>query len=320
MDPIILNTNVIKGIKEILPENINISGFLSDLLSLNQSAVYRRLRGEIAFSFFEIYLIAQKMGVSIDYLAQSASSESIIFEYIQQKFHETGGNSDRKPNKFEQVLGNILSDYSSSTFELAHNLFPQVPTHMFYHLSKYNSFKWAYNNNDLPNMPYKKIEYPREIFEMHKRNNMETMKIKYTSYIWDYTIIEILIREIKYFADINLIDSEDVAILKEELYEFLNYVSDLTIKGTFPTGNRVDIYISSLNSDAAYSYMQNSRYQLCIIGVFDLQYVISTDSVAVDIMKGKILSLKNGSTLISGSNEKYRLSFLKEQYRLVDTL
>ena len=51
MDPVSLNNSVIKAIKEVLPEEANLFLFLSDVLPLNKEAVYRRLRGEVAFSF-----------------------------------------------------------------------------------------------------------------------------------------------------------------------------------------------------------------------------------------------------------------------------
>lgn len=320
MDPASLNANVINAIRGVLPENINISQFLSDILPLNKEAIYRRLQGKVPFTFFEVYLIAQKMEVSFDYLAKSSSKENAIFELIQQQFQPEEGNTFKIPNKFEQILGYILTDPSGSKFELSHNLFPQVPLHLFYHLSKFIFFKWVYKNKTLHPIPFNKVEYSREIYEMHRRNNLETMKIEHTSYIWDYTIVEMLVREIKYFADMNLLDKEDIIVLKEELHEFLRYVEDLTITGTFPTGNKVDIYISSVNSDAAYSYIESSRFRISIIGVFDFQYIISTDGLALEKMKAKISSLKKGATLISGSNEIFRVSFFHKQHELVDAL
>lgn len=314
-----LNDNVIKAVKDKLPDGSNLFSFFSDLLPLNKEAIYRRMRGDVPFTFFEVHLIAQKMGVSLDYLANSTTANSCNFELILQQFQTGTKDTSVLPSKFEQVLGNILTD-SSSVFELSHNLFPQVPSHLFYHLSKYNSFKWVYKNMTKHPIPFKKIDYPRELFEMHKKNNMATMDIKKTSYIWDSTVIEMLIREIEYFTDIYLIDKETKAILKDELYDFLHYVEDLAIKGIFPTGNPVDIYISSVDSDAAYSYMESERFRISIIGVFDLQYIISTDDMAFDIMKGKIMSLKRGSTLITGSNDIYRISYFERQRRLVEGL
>lgn len=303
----------------MLPEEVKLHHFLSETLPINKEAIYRRLRGEVVFSFYEIYLITKKLGLSLDNFLKSLNKENITFELVLQQFQNTDDNLSIAPHKFEQILGQIVND-PPSTFELSHNLFPQVPANIFYHLSKYNSFKWAYKNRIVKPVSFKETEYPQSIFERHKENNLDTMKIANTSYIWDYKIVEMLVGEIKYFADINLLDNEDVAILKEELHEFLYFVEDLTINCVFPTGNKVNIYISSVNSDAAYSYMESSRYKVCIIGVFDFQYVYSTDDKAFDLMKGKITSLKNGATLISGSNEIYRTTFFRKQHEMVDTL
>ena len=317
--PLSLNDNVIKVIKEMLPEDNSLFHFLSGILPLNKEAIYRRLRREVTFSFFEVYLIAQKLGVSLDYLVRSLAKEHVTFELVQQQFQDTKDNLTVPPDKFGQILGYILED-PFSKFELSHNLFPQVHSHMFYHLSKYNSFKWVYKNRSAKPTPFKEVEYPQSLYQMHKENGMATMNIKNTSYIWDYTIVEMLIRELKYFKNLGLLDNDDVAMLKEELYQYLQFIESLTVKGAFPTGNKVDIYVSSVNSDAAYSYIESSRFQISIIGVFDLQYVISTDSLAFDIMKKNIMSIKQGATLISGSSEIYRVPFFRKQYELVNDL
>lgn len=319
MDPATLNTRIIASVRGLLPPQLPLIRFLTDTLPLGREAIYRRLRGEVFFSFAEVCAISRKLGVSVEFLAQSPSQGSALFELILQKFQDNREGVTAESSKFEQLLAYILAD-PLSKFELSHNLFPQVPTHLFYHLSKYNSFKWVYKNRTAQATPFKQVEYSRDIFEMHRDNNMATMNIRETSYIWDYTIIEMLVREIRYFADINLLDSEDIALLKEELHEFLSYVEGLAIQGTFPTGNKLDIYISAMNSDAAYSYMESSCYKLCIVGVFNLQYIISTDALAFDLAKENIRSLKKGATLISGNNEMYRVAFFRKQHELVNTL
>jgi len=319
MDHESLNANVINAIRGILPEETHLFQFLSNILPLHKEALYRRLRGDVVFTLYEIYLIAESIGLSLDYLVKPTDNKNVTFDLVLQQFQDTEEDPFTGRSRFEKILGYILAD-PSSKFELSHNLFPQVPTHLFYHLSKYISFKWIYKDRVGEATPFKEVEYPQEIFQTHKKNSLETMNIKNTSYIWDHTIVEMMVREIKYFEDMNLLDSEDVAILKKELHEFLNFVEEMTIKGVFPTGNRVDIYISHLNSDAAYSYMESPRFKVCIVGVFDLQYVVSTDSLAIDIMKKKITSLKKGATLITGSSDFYRIPFFCKQHELVNML
>jgi len=317
MDPVFLNAKVIRAIKDILPAEVSLSATLMDVLPINKESVYRRLRGEVVFSFYELSIIARKLGISLDALIRTEPGDNAIFELIEQQYQAEEGNLSVTTSKFETILSHVLQD-PASKFELSHNLFPQVPAHLFYYLSKYNSFKWVYKNGEA--LSFKEIDYPHDIFRMHRNNNLATMEIKETSYIWDHTIVEMMVREIQYYNEINLLDKEDVLLLKEDLHKFLFYVDRLAREGVFPTGNKVNIYISSVSTDAAYSYLESEKYRLCMIGAFDFQYVMSTDNVAYEIMKRKMHSLKRGAIQISESNENYRLSFFRKQHELVDQL
>lgn len=320
MGPNLLNDNVIKAVREKLPENVDIVRFLTSVLPLGKEAIYRRVRGDVVFTFSEIYLIAQNLRVSLDYFINPASENNIVFELRQQQYYELKEKDYDIFKKFEQIV-KYASEDPDSRFELSHNLFPQLPTHMFYHLSKYSSFKWVYlNQKSYQTKPFKEIDYPEEVFQMHKGNNIETMKINRTCYIWDQTIFEAIVGEIKYFQGIDLLDENDVAILKGELHEFLYYVENLAEKGEYFTGNKLDIYISCVNSDAAYGYIETPRYQICMIGAFDLHYLLSTDKRAIAKMKEKMSSLKRVATLISGTGESFRVPFFSRQHRLIDTL
>lgn len=319
MNAVTLNSDVINAVRERISGKTDIFHFLSNTLSLGKEAVYRRIRGEVLFSFHEVYLIAQRLNISLDYFLKTSSENTIVFELIQQQYY--GQKEESITFKGFHEVVRLAAEDPSSKFELSHNLFPQIPTHLFYHLSKYTSLKWVYQHKDLYHIKtYKEIEYPQSTFEMHRNNNLETMKIKNTSYIWDYSIVEMLVREIKYFFSINILDKEDVAILKEELHEFLSYVENLADKGTYPNGNKLDIYISSMNTDTAYSYIEAAGLFASVIGAFDIHYIISTDKEAFKRMKDKIFSLKRASTLISGTGESFKAVFFRKQHELVDEL
>lgn len=315
-----LNSKVIDVLKNKLPEGVNMMHFLTDVLPLGKEAVYRRMRGDVMFSFSEIYLIAQKLKISLDYFANPASDNSIIFELIQQEYSFVKEDMYSDLKGYNQIIDYVGED-EYSLFELSHNLFPQLPTHLFYNLSKYISFKWTYLNQNLYRIkPFKDLEYSQDVYLKHKNGNLDSMKIKNTSYIWDYTIVKSIVNEIKYFKAIDLLDEEDVSVLKGELHEFLDYVENLAKTGMYPTGNKLNIYISSIHSDATYSYFEAKDLRVCIIGILDFHYIISADKKAFDKMKEKISSLKRVSTLISGSGEAYRISFFNHQHELVDTL
>ena len=49
---------LIKEMKERIPQGQNLANYLTDTLYMGKEAVYRRLRGEVAFTFDEIAVIS----------------------------------------------------------------------------------------------------------------------------------------------------------------------------------------------------------------------------------------------------------------------
>ena len=54
---------LIAAMKERIPRGINLANYLTDALCMGKEAVYRRLRGEVAFTFDEIAMISCKSPV-----------------------------------------------------------------------------------------------------------------------------------------------------------------------------------------------------------------------------------------------------------------
>lgn len=201
------------------------------------------------------------------------------------------------------------------------NLFPSFPANYYYLLGKYNSFKWMYINQDLNNIkPFNKIEYPERLHNLSQSIIKETQNIKNTVYIWDSTIIRSILKEISYFKSIRLMNDKDIEDLKAELHNFLNRMEEFASKGRFDNGNKVQIYISNINTDTAYSYLETENIHLSMIGAFTMNYVVSLDTNSLLRMKDRIHSLKRVSTLISESGEIQRIQFFKVQHELIDTL
>lgn len=76
-----------------------------------------------------------------------------------------------------------------------------------------------------------------------------------TYFIWDTDIFHSLVKEIKYFAELNLISANDGIHLKEELLQLLTELERLSVKGQFNNGHEAAIYLSNINFEATYSYI-----------------------------------------------------------------
>ena len=76
----LLYDNLLNAIKEEFPQKTNLVNALVDLLCIEKEAVYRRLRGEVAFTFAEIVTIANAFGISLDNLVGTVTAKSRPFQ------------------------------------------------------------------------------------------------------------------------------------------------------------------------------------------------------------------------------------------------
>ena len=85
-------------------------------------------------------------------------------------------------------------------------------------------------------------------------------------------------------------------------------------------GTALSVYLSNVNFEATYSYVEKVGFQICFLRVYSINSMDSRDSKICDYQKKWIHSLKRHSTLISQSGEIQRMMFFNEQKKVVDAL
>ena len=314
------NSELIKAMNEKLPNGTNLANTLIDMLYLGKEAVYRRLRGEVPFTLAEAAAISQKMGVSLDKLAGTNVDSNAIFDL----------NIIRQTDPLETYYS-IVDNYVKIFRDLNHdpaselctssNMIPQTFYLKYELLSKFRMFKWIYQFEKIDiEKHFEDIEIVDKLLEKQREFVRESQEFQHTEYIWDSKLFIYLINDIKYFASVNLISNADVQELKEELFHFLNCLERLAAKGRFDNGNRISFYISNINFDTTYSYVQTRKCKLTLIKAFTLNSVASLDDKTFDSVKNWISSLKRFSTLISESGDLQRIHFFRKQRELVSML
>jgi len=320
MNVSVLHTNVINAIKEKIPQDANIANVLMDILYIGKEAIYRRLRGEVPFTFEELAAISQALGVSLDNIAGSARQKSKPF---QLKLTEYVNPTEIDYSQMEEYVNILHASRKDPYTEFASsaNVFQQTLYIGHDYLNKFYMFKSLYQTSGVDSVKsLGDIKISPRLNDIQKKYKEETMHIKHTFYIWDYLIFRYLVNDIKYYASIRYITEEDVAALKEDLLKFMDKMERLATKGEFETGNKIQLYLSSLNFESTYSYLQTQNMNLSNIIAFTLNSVVSLDTSTFYRLKTWIDSLKRLSTLISESGEMQRVKFFKEQRELVNTL
>jgi hypothetical protein len=310
----------IQELKKTLPERGELPKVLSELLSIEKISVYRRLKGEIAFTFSEIIAIVRHLNISLDNILNITTPyRSLPFYLHFQDYFNLGEIDYKMSGDYIEAIKTASLD-PHSEFGSATNIMPMLAYVNAMPIFRFFMMKWIYqfgNANSV--MPYAEINIPEKLCEHHKKFVEEVQNIKYTFFIHhDYALLN-LIRDIRYFKAIHLLTQEDVNLLKEYVYDTINTVEKLAINEAFDNGNKVDIFVSEMALETSYSYLASETINITMIDAFTMGAVTSLDAKVSEITKKWLHSIKRTSTIITGS-EKNRIEFIEKQMRYIEEL
>lgn len=139
-----LNKEFISYIHKHAPAGVNIPNFIADVLNLGRESVYRRLRGEINFTFAEVAAISLKMGFSVDNIIGIKNMDQTIFRFpllLQDK--DPVGIYIYKINQDFEIYKKVSECKNSKTY-LAMNSIPYILSLPYTQLSKFLFYKYVY--------------------------------------------------------------------------------------------------------------------------------------------------------------------------------
>ena len=80
--------------------------------------------------------------------------------------------------------------------------------------------------------------------------------VRKTCFILDENLFSSFVKEIKYFSELGLVSTTDVEDMKKELHQLLHELEVLSEKGSFHNGNGLSVYLSNVNFEATYCYVE----------------------------------------------------------------
>ena len=313
------NTNLIEAMKEKLPAKGKLADMLMDTLYIGKEAVYRRLRGEVPFTLQEAALVSRKLGISLDKIIGTSFKSNAMFDINIVDYDDPFESYYNTLYKYVSLI-NTMQDDPESTMGTSSNIIPQTLYLKHDLLAKFRFFKWMYQNKNIQCNNFDELEIPAKLLNIQKDYVDMTRHIHSIDYIWDSMIFQHLINDIQYFSDVHLISDEAKMQIKEELFLLTDELEELATRGKTKDGNTVRIYVSHINFEATYSYVETNSLQLSLIRVYSINSLTTLDHEIFHSLKEWIQSLKKFSTLISESGEMQRIHFFKQQREIIDTL
>lgn len=317
----LIHEKLVNAIREKIPHKVTLTNTLVDLLCIEREAVYRRLRGEVAFTFPEVAIISDKFGISLDNLVGTNSVKSRPYQLCLVEYIDPIEDDYQMWDLYNERLRDVRNDPSSCNVECM-NVLPAIFLLDYHYIIRFYLFKWynQYGHSDKA-VYFKDIKPSEKLLEVQHITAEESRHIKKTTYIWDPLIFHYIISDIRYYRSIHLIEQGDVELLKQDLFRFIDKIEILATNGFYTeTGNAILIYISNINFDASYSCLEVRGMRISMIRAFILNSLISMDEKAYGIFQNWMQALLKSSTMISVSGEKQRILFFERQRELVDGL
>ena len=306
--------------RERIPKGSNLANSLMEILCMGKEAIYRRLRGEVAFTFEEVSLISQHLGISLDKIVGRRMLNDTMFDL---NLLHTG---DPIESYYEILvryakLFDLLRDDPTASVATASNLIPFTFYSPYECLSKFRLGRWIYHHGKMkPPASLSDLQVPDKVPQMHWKLSASIRQLSHTSFIWDYNIFRSIVKEIRYFAGLDLLSAEDVRNMKKELGLLLSELEAVTTTGEFSKGHSLAVYLSDINFEATYTYVEKGDFQACLFRVYSINSMDSQNPRMCNIQKNWIQSLKRHSALISQSSEIQRRQFFNEQREIVESL
>jgi hypothetical protein len=319
-DDYIYYQGFMSALKDKISHKATLVNFITDILAIDKDAVYRRLRGEVNFSFTEMAIISKKIGISLDRITG--------FENKQTRPAQINFSNQVNPTPidYEMFEGHVdllkacKDDPDAQIIEVT-NIFPHYLFQDYEHITRYCLFRWNYAGMNGDVVPYSKIIIPERLRALQKETCEYARHISSTLYVWDSSLFQRAATNLKYFVKIRLINEEDIALIKNDMVMLLDNLEKIAIKGRHEdTGKEVSIYLSDVTTDANYSCLKTKDIHLTLIRAFILNATVSFDVEVFNYACAWIQSMQRMSTLISVSGEKARAIYFDSQRKLIDTL
>ena len=316
-----LNAALIGAVLENTPKNSNPAATVAEILNRGREAAYRRMRGEVPFTFGEAALVAARLSFSLDRIMGTDDPDCVLFRL---DFSDGQTLLEDYPGKVESWIGKMeeIASDEQSEFSLAGSSLPAALYLGYEGLVRFRFFKCFFQHGmlDGANNRFDDMQLPPHVFDLSRRLRQAVRQIDTTYYVLDHSCFKHWVNAIRSFRAMRLISEGCVRELREELLRMLDELEEIALTGRFPDGRRVFLYISDVDLEGTYSYFVSQAVQSSGMAVFSVNSLRTSDPDMFARIKQWVLAMRRLSTLVSRSGELQRLRFFKEQRAVVSEL
>lgn len=315
-----INQRILDAINKQLPQNQKIVTYLAEVLDLSKESVYRRIRGEIAFSIDELLKVASNLNLSIDEILNHASNKQNCFD-IPADFSSNPTHALIQNLQLNNAFAKEVTEAQNSEIIIAFNRLSLIIHMRLKHVFKFLYYKYLSQTNNVPlNYKLSDLVLPHEVDSLRDEYFYYSQKINHVTYIIDQNTLARFIKEVLYYFNRKLLSKDELHLIQKDLYELIDITYYMTINGTNKLGARTDIYLSFFDINSTSSYLRYDDKRMVKLWINTVTPLNIYSPEIVDVQKNWFLSLKKQSTLITQSNEIQQTEYLNKQRAIIDDM
>jgi len=175
-----LNAALIAAIQNGTPEYTNPAAILTDKLNIGREAAYRRLRGEVPFTFGEAAVLSAQMNFSLDRAVGAVDFGNVLFRLSFNDYHtaleDYTGVIDQDTLFYREVSSDADAEQA-----IAGNSFPRMLYMRYEGLTNFKLFKWLYQQGlvDCSTTKFEDMKVPDALLRSY-RDLLKDMDIEAT--------------------------------------------------------------------------------------------------------------------------------------------
>jgi transcriptional regulator with XRE-family HTH domain len=313
-----LQQELFQVIKSNIPDHLSTTEEIAKVLDVSVDSVYRRMRGEKTISLDELHLLCSHYKISLDQLMRIQTG-SFLFQ----------GNIQNEQNfRYEAWLGSILANQAYFNSFSERELYwlgkdiPLFPHFIFREIAAFKYFFWTktlFNSPTLANATFNFKYYTDEMWEMGKKIIADNNRLP-TVEIWNVENINMAIRQIEFYRDGHIFETESDALRLYEAWEkVIDHVERQAERGyKFAYGDaemkplaEYKVYFNEVILGDNSMLLVLNGVKLAIIVHSTNNYMMTRDLNFTENLHQHIQSIMRRSTLISTVSEKERSKFFR---------
>lgn len=305
-------------IKSKLAADASVADEVAALLGISPDSAYRRMRGEKVVAFDELYKIATHYRISIDQL-MNIDTGNILFQ---------GQYLNKHNFKFEEYMGSLLKNvaymnsFKEKEFYYSCKDMPVFHHFVFREIAAFKWFFWLKTYFQFPEFDRKKFSfsaYPDELFAIDQKvlslyNQIPSIEI------WNIESMSIIFRQIEFYRDCQVFESDKDAYIMyeavEKLWDHLEKQASLGYKFKYgdpeekPEG-RFRMYFNEvmLGDNNMLAVLDGTK--LAYVAHSTINFMLTRDMAFNENMYNHLQNQMKRSTLISAVSEKERAKFFR---------